>query len=89
MAEEGQEQSGEASLPPSPQILLSAASPLKQEDVALLGPAQRHLILAAASVIGAADQAETDRREADRLKREQHEQSRKGRKERQAKREQA
>jgi hypothetical protein len=66
------------------EIVLSAASPVSLEQAAAWSPAERNLVLRAASKIAEADKAAADKAAADEIAREQHEQSRVGRKERQA-----
>lgn len=67
------------------EVNLSAASPLSVADAAALAPAQKALILAAASKIAEADRLALEKAAADKLAAEQHDQSRAGRKERQEK----
>lgn len=67
------------------EITLSAASPLSVEDAGKLPQALKNLIQAAASKIVSAEQKTKNDAEAARLKREQHDQSKAGRRERQAK----
>lgn len=66
------------------EIVLNAASPVTLEQAAAWSKAERNLILGAAAKIAEANKAEADKAAADKLKAEQHEQSRAGRKERQA-----